>query len=59
MKFKDQLVNWDIEASMHARKTGLAKIEIYYYGERDKVRKRIVINRQESSEFIDSGPDDD
>ena len=60
MKWREKLVNADINMSMHARKTGFAKLEIFYYGEGNGlVRKEIVEHPDIKEKFYDRGIEED
>ena len=60
MKFRERLTNADLDMTMHARNHGWAKLEIWYFGEKNGlVRKKLIINPQEVDEFFDKGIDED
>lgn len=60
MKWQEKLVNADISMTMHARKQGKAKLEVWYYGDRNGVvRKVIETHPLETEEVYDKGLDED
>ena len=60
MEWKEKFTNADISMTMHAKKYGKAKVEIWYYGDRNGVvRKVIETHAIETEEFYDKGIDED
>ena len=56
LKWIDTLLNMDTELEYHARKNGQAKLEIFYYGQRDGVvRKRVFCSPQRVKEYYSKG----
>ena len=54
MKWIDKLLHEDTECALHAQKNGQAKLEILYYGEKGRVRRRLVSSAQSVFDYIDT-----
>ena len=56
MKWRDALLNADIELECYARKHGQSKLEVFYYGERNgTVRKKLFCSPQKVEEYYSKG----
>ncbi len=55
MKWKDTLLNADIDMTCHARKNNKAVLKIYYYGQKNGVVRKILSKNQiDEQEFYET-----
>lgn len=60
MRWLDALTNADIDMTAYARTHEKAKLEVYYYGQKNGVvRKVLNTNAIETQEFYDKGIEED
>lgn len=59
MNWHEKLIDADEQMTAHARLHGEAKLQIMYYGDKDVVRKRMIISPDRIVNHYDKGDEDE